>query len=678
MKDKRIAMFILAILSLSAPVFSASDTFTVDYTFERAGDCGEFLVKEALIMEVPGEPLIPYKAAQILLPQNAAVKDIKVRSDAPIVQSGFNIPWGQPACTVSEVPVKVERSEVYTTDSLYPGKMFEVIGTGSFRGFEIVSIHLFPVQYQPKSGTVYFYPHLSVEVQFGKGGRNTLYRGLPEDKEDVAAMVDNPSMVGTYEDQPILLAAEEYIIITNDALQSTFQPLATHKANYVKGATVYTVSWIYSNYSGRDNPEKIRNFIKDKYTNNGTKYVLLGGDIAVVPYRGFYVSAGGYTDYDMAADMYYAHLDGTFNDDGDSYWAEPNDGVDWYAEVAVGRAPCETTTEASNFVNKVISYEKSSKPRRVLLHASKVQSDDSLCLVCRCSQWVPTDYCKDYLLEECGQITKAKWIDAWALGPVAVEHMGHGSITSYYLSYENGGSVVWSNSDVSSMTNTFWPWTTSIASLCGQIEYNDCLAEAYVMDADNGAIAAIYNDNYGWYSSLDPCKYSGEFCEMEFRACWGDGKQKPGEMLNQARSYLVSSAQSDSTYRWCFYERNLVGDPESPCLTKRPTGGQIPMVEITGMTSGSKVCGTVTIAVSTAGQIDEVRFYIFSVAENEVFGQLLYTDRTPPFEYSWNTTLYVEGIWYTIRADGYCSGEMKAADEIIVMVENPSSLRIIV
>jgi len=674
LKSKKATMLVLTLmLNLSIPAaFSASNHFSVDYSFELTMDesCGEFLVKDTQIQEIPGEPLIPYRAARILLPQDTVVKDVKVKFDNPIVQTGFDIPWGQPPCTFSDEPVKVGKNEeIYGSDNPYPDEIYKVLSVESFRGFQILNMILYPVQYQPKSGTVKFYQKLTVEVQFGKGMKNKLYRGLAGDKADVAVMVDNPEIVGTYEDRPNPLSIEEYIVITNDTLLSTFLPLTNHKGKYVNGATVYTVSWIYSNYTGVDNPEKIRNFIIDMYTNDSTKWVLLGGDIAAVPYRGFYVSTGGYTDSDMLADMYFGHLDGNHNADGDSRWGEPNDNVDWYAEVAVGRAPVQNTTEAENFVSKVINYEQAGKPKRVLLHQSRVgsgNSPDSLCLACKCASWVPADYYKDYLLEECGTVTKAKWRSAWAANPVAVEHMGHGSTTVYYINYEVGGTVSWYTSDVSSLTNTFYPWTTSVACLCGQIEYNDCLAEVYVKDPDNGAIAAIYNDNYGWYSSLNACQYSGEFCEMEFRACWSDGYEKLGDMLNQARSYLVSAAQSNSYYRWCFYERNLVGDPESPSLTQRGGLLQLPMVTITSPANRSEVYGTIAITVSTTECIDKVAFYIIYIINNEVFGQLLYTDDTPPFECFWNITGFAEGIWYTIRVDGYCSGEIKDADEVTV------------
>ncbi len=661
LKSRETAIFILVTLvSLSIPAaFSANDTFSVDYTFEPAIiGCSELLVTDTHIQEIPGEPLIPYKAAQILLPQDADVKDVTVTCDTPIVQTGIDISWGQPPCTFSDEPVKVGKNEeIYNSLNWYPNEIYKVVSVESFRGFKILNVILYPVQYQPTSQTVKFYPRMTVIVQVGEGLKNTLYRGLADDKADVLGMVDNPEMVSTYEDRPSPLQTREYIIITSDALESTFQRLADWKACIINGTGVYTVPWITANYSGIDDAEKIRNFIIDMYQTHSTQYVLLGGDIDAVPYRGFYIFSGGYTDTDMLADMYFGHLDGTFNNDGDSYWAEPEDGVDWYAEVAVGRAPVETVEEAQNFFDKVIAYETSAKPKRVCFHQSRVQSGnnpDSRCLAWNCDDWIPSDYYINYLFEEDGTVTETRWINAWTSNPAAVCHIGHGSSASYCINYELGGTVTWSTSDVSSLTNTFYPWHTTAACHTGEIEYNDCLAEVYVMD-DCGAIACIHNDSYGWYSTLDACKYSGEFCEMEIKACWSDGYERFGEMLNQARSYMAAFAETDSTYRWCFYERNLVGDPETPSLSPRYID---PLIIITNPQHGETASGIVDI--SATGGTDTMEFYIDGVLE--------YTDTTVPFVYSWDTTGYPDGD-HTILVEGYVCG-IFGNDMVTVTVEN--------
>ena len=661
---KEISVFVLTILmSLTVPaVFSSSDTLSVDYLFnaELVDGCGPYTVEGTMLEEIAGEPLMPYYPAAILLPQDAVVKDVKVKTGAPLIQTGIDIPWGQPPCTFSDEPVKVGKNEsIYNSDFDYPNKLYQVVSVESFRGFQILHVNLYPMQYKPKSGTVKLYETMTVEVKFGKGLKNTLYRGLYGDKVTVSGMVDNADMVETYEDRIVPSATEEYIIITNDILEPTFQILATWKNNFVDGASVYTTTYIYSLYTTGDNQEKIRNFIIDKYTNNGLKYVLLGGDTGVVPYRGFYIYTGGYTDYDMAADMYFAHLDGTHNADGDSRYGETNDNVDFYAEVAVGRAPVDNTTEAAAFVDKVKAYECMDKPERVCLHQSRVMSGnspDSRCLAWNCDDYIPGTYTIDYLFEEDGNVSKTDWRNAWAAGPIAVVHIGHGSTTVYHINYEVGGTVSWYNSDVSSLTNTFYPWTTSVACITGQFTYNDCLAEEYVKD-DCGAIGAIYNDNYCWFSTLDACMYSGEFCEMEVKACWDDGYEKLGDILNRARSYLASSAQSNSYYRWCFYERNLIGDPEIPCLTSRPPGDT---VTITNPSDGETVIETVSITTSITGNIDSVKFYIDTVFK--------YEDTTAPYTYNWDTILEPSGS-HTITAEGYVDGVFADDDSVTVITE---------
>jgi hypothetical protein len=687
MKGKK-TIFVLLVLSLSIPAaFSSSDTFTVDYQFAATLIDGHLVIEDTILQEIPGEPLMPYYPARILLPQDAVVKDIKVKTGTPTVLDGFEIPWGQPPCTFSnpEAAEKVGKNEqIYNSSNWYPHQPFKVASVESFRGFQILNILLYPMQYKPKSGTVKYYETMTIEVKFGKGLKNKLYRGLEKDKIAVSGMVDNAEMVVTYDepigDTPLLTGGPyEYIIITNSTLAPVFQGLILHKIDYVNRAKLVDVAWIYANYTGYDNPEKIRNFIIDAYNDWDTEYCLLGGDISAVPYRGFYIYANGYYDYDMAADMYFGCLDGNFDADGDHIYGETNDNVDWLEEVFIGRAPVETVAEAEIFVDKVINYELAAKPKVCQFHESRVMygnDPDARQVAWDCEQWVPDDYEIRELFEEDQTVTKPLWRDAWAGNPLMFQHIGHGSVTSYYINYQLGGTITWYTSDCSSLTNTFWPIHMSVACLSGQFTYNDCLAEAYVKD-DCGAIATMMNDNYGWFSTLDASKYSGDFIETMFRGLFSDGKQHLGELLNQAKSYWVSHAQGDATYRWCYYEINLLGDPESPCLTKRRPVTP-PEVIITNPEDGSTVSGTVEVKViigpissvtPNKGKIDTVEFYIDNV--------LKYTDTAAPYGWNWDTTQYSDGD-HTILVKGYYSDIFRDDDTVAVTVDNTTEPYVII
>jgi hypothetical protein len=130
-------------------------------------------------------------------------------------------------------------------------------------------------------------------------------------------------------------------------------------------------------------------------------------------------------------------------------------------------------------------------------------------------------------------------------------------------------------------------------------------------------------------------------------------------MLNGSKSFFVSSAQSNSTYRWCFYEINLLGDPEMPILTRR--GELQDSVTITNPINGQIVSGTVNITTSVTGAIDEVRFYIDDVLKK--------IDTLSPFDYSWDTTGYSEGN-HTIRVEGYVGGVFRDTKTVTCEVDN--------
>ena len=90
----------------------------------------------------------------------------------------------------------------------------------------------------------------------------------------------------------LLLAAAsaqlyDHVTITADTMVPLFAPMTERLANqFHLTDTVVAVEDIYATWPGRDRPEKIRNFIIDAYVNWLTTYVLIGGDVEVVPHNG--------------------------------------------------------------------------------------------------------------------------------------------------------------------------------------------------------------------------------------------------------------------------------------------------------------------------------------------------------------------------------------------------------
>jgi len=124
------------------------------------------------------------------------------------------------------------------------------------------------------------------------------------------------------------------------------------------------VDTIYPKYPGRDQPEKLRNFVIEQYANHGISHLLLGGDYGLVPARTAFAMHSGYEDStrvgvdSLICDLYYSDLDGGWDLNNNGIFGEPADSVDMYPEISVGRATAGSIEQAGTFVDKVLTYEK--------------------------------------------------------------------------------------------------------------------------------------------------------------------------------------------------------------------------------------------------------------------------------------------------------------------------------
>ena len=181
-------------------------------------------------------------------------------------------------------------------------------------------------------------------------------------------------------------ASYDMVIITPEKFSNSLQKLINHKQLYGIATYTKTTEDIYQNYPGRDNPEKIKYFIKDALETKNIQYVLLIGNKETLPVRyatiyfdedltnnnhyhfPFFQSASSENHLEFISDLYYAdiydqyHDFSTWDSNNNNVFAEANsmkliDTVDLYPDVAVGRLLCDTTDELDTIINKIIKYE---------------------------------------------------------------------------------------------------------------------------------------------------------------------------------------------------------------------------------------------------------------------------------------------------------------------------------
>jgi len=549
-------------------------------------------------MADPGHPALPARSVPVLLPPDQTVVSVEVQPFDLIELPGSHVVYPAqkryPPSYTGPREFTQPDPAVYAR-ALLPESIGKAPALQHKRGFTVLPVMVRPVVYQPGSGTLSYTPVITIRVTTRPSGIMPQIRGIAGDFRELESLVANPGMVDAYpvKKGPVFQDAQ-YLIITNQALSQcagthTLSSLAAEKNGRGITTLIKTTEEIYSEYTGADDAEKVRNFIKDMYENHGTEYVLLAGDAdlsvvggetepVIVPVRGLWgdIDYGG-VEENLPSDIYYSCLDGDFNADMDGVYGEPTDDPDLLAEVAVGRAPVDSCQEVENFVGKTLAYRSS--------------GDDYLKNVWMAGEYIgPGSYGKMYLEQlhqgaQDGGILTRGFVensffevhtlydmdlcerDCWGVTEMLavlngdthiVNHSGH-SYTNYNMRL--------STDDIDAgMTNT--KHFFQITSGCypgafdnrldplqggGQTQAQDSFTEHLVV-GEHGAFAAVSCSRYGVGSLME---------RLFWDAAFGQGIKELGKMHTRARD--VNSGWVESTYeRWALYGMNLFGDPELP------------------------------------------------------------------------------------------------------------------
>ncbi len=274
----KLLMTLALVLSLTS--MASAERITVEYSFDRpqieqvtiAGEAyHRITMPEAPNSGQIGHPALPARGAQILLPPGAKVASIEiVKGEKVLLGSDYIVePIGRPV-KLSSAPGTAEPPTpdpvVYNSDDPFPEATFKEIGTHGFRGYQILTLRLQPVEYIPASGELYYYPHLTVNVETVDANRSvSLFRGLAEDETEARARVDNPEVADAYATATKRGTTNfELLILTTTSLASAFQPLKDYHDTTGMTTEIRTTADV-----GISSPDVIREHIRDRYLADG-------------------------------------------------------------------------------------------------------------------------------------------------------------------------------------------------------------------------------------------------------------------------------------------------------------------------------------------------------------------------------------------------------------------------
>jgi len=550
-----------------------------------------------------GEPCLPFRTVRVLLPPGCIVEKIRGRMlsaqvavalPGSIERGRDPLPSGRMWTSADSDGAQVQPNTVIIS----PARRAELVSVQRLDGHAIAIVRLFPAQYVEAERRLEFCSRWTVELSLtSENPEATVFAPNMRGAARVRAFVDNPrTLPGTVgaDAEQFQPAGEppgppqfDYLLVTKSFLLPSFQPLVELKIADGLAVKTETMENILASQPGRDSPEKLRNYIRFAYTNWGVRYVLLGGDIETVPCRYAYVYANQPEfDSHIPCDLYYSCLDGSWNSDNDSRWGEPTDGddggdVDLLGEVYVGRAPVDTVQEAVTWVAKTVRYELDGNPNagnaRFLatylgfyapgVHA---QGGDMLDPLLPSFSRFTVEWLDDR------PFTTAQWGAASALtalnrSPHVAIYNGHGDIDSL---------MQLGLGDLDALTNQHLFLAYSVGCNAGEFDNDqfspDCIGEQLLTRHGRGAFAAILNSRLGWFNSQNEEQFSGEFQTRFFAELLARGHPQLGVAHLLSKHDMIGHVETSGlmTYRWCYYEINLLGDPH--VAIKPPFSGVTP------------------------------------------------------------------------------------------------------
>ena len=176
-------------------------------------------------------------------------------------------------------------------------------------------------------------------------------------------------------------ATNRLLVIAPSAFHPALQEFVAHKQKLLP-TELRSLEGILQGTSGVDDPEKLKRFLYAEWHERGLGYVLLVGDVDVLPVRFMVLDRVTPAAFDYAfypSDLYYADLakaDGSFEDwnarkegfhagyfgevRGEKNKTDPinYDEIHYLPEVAVGRWPVSTPEEVRLVAGKTVAYEQ--------------------------------------------------------------------------------------------------------------------------------------------------------------------------------------------------------------------------------------------------------------------------------------------------------------------------------
>ncbi|UCC11736.1 MAG: hypothetical protein JSW02_10370 [candidate division WOR-3 bacterium] len=521
---------------------------------------------------IPGHPELPVITYTVLLEYGQKIERVRVIDERwRLLDGTYDLYPAQLHNPQTTLPVFTHKDHaVYGADASYPASTLIGSTSGNVRGYQIGQVIFCPFRYRPKDRKLSVLTHITLcietipsrdfvqPIRQSRKVSETVKRIVQTvAKKDAALTAVARGTEMSYEDGqatdlPSLLGAPvDMLIITTESLQAASIVYARTRTVRGFNCVVKTMPWVRQHYTGADDAERLRNFLKDAVEKWGVLYVLLIGEIPDIPVRWIQMTP----IYDIwpvhiVTDLYFSDLDGTWNEDEDFLFGEVEDSLDLFPDVFVGRLPVNDSADLHHYLDKLLDYERpadTTVQTRALFFTSDFEtSGDALDMAIRFSDRLPAHFETSIINER----PLAEVVDSLEAGFGLVAGLGHGDINNIRVRNnprENANNFVFDSlmhgGDYACMfvitcyTNTF---------------QSNSLSKHWISNPQGGGIAYI-----------GPTGFSEAWLHEDYTNVLLDSlfDCPLSVAVGKSKIPFIADAQWDNWYRFYQFAINQLGDP---------------------------------------------------------------------------------------------------------------------
>jgi len=490
------------------------------------GEFMEIALEGAGIEGAVGGPCLPVYRYLIELPRTGEF-EISIESSGEKAEglSAPPKPRQPPRFKNRPAPAFIYDPKLYETVEHKPA--VEIDELGILRGHRMGELVIRPVAYDPAREAILVRENISFSVKYSEP-----IEPVPDRlrsrwvSETLSRSLFAPTDVPPFTDVP-----SHYLILTHSFFAGELGDFIEYKEQQGYDITLAVVDSIGATDTA------IRDFIEDAYLTweYPPDYLLIVGDVDRVPAHEY--STGFFSH---PSDQYYVMVDGP----------------DYFPDIACGRFSVESIAELNAIVEKTIyhghcDFTSTDWLRRVILPACGTDGDYDLAMATQ--RYVVDNYCHppdfepDTVFAYYGA-TGADLIASINLGAAVVDYSGHGEETGW-----NNPAV--SSSDIPSLTNIGkYPLVISNACLTNKFDHDSpCFGEAWIREADKGAVAFIAGSNSTLWDEDDWWE------RAVFDAVFLDNYYSAASLMFRGCLEVELRGSSEAEYYFQIY--HVLGDP---------------------------------------------------------------------------------------------------------------------